>query len=448
MRTNYTALLLIAALCSALPIVQAQEKQSLTLEQAKATALENNRLLKIKTLQVAEKRARVKEDNIKKYPSITVNSTYQYNVNLGQLTIPEGSVGVLPLSPTLNIPLPDKELKFDLGEHHTFNAGATIYQPITQQGKIKTGIAIAEAEVHISEKEKEKAAQQITLNVEKLYYALLINQKQQEEAEARLELARIKLYDVESALLSGKTLEASKYGLEATTADEEQKVLKLQIAEDDYTTDLKSLTGLTANEFELVPVAVGEVELASLETYKTAATANNIDLNLAELTKEKAELGIKAAKQSYLPDLGLIAGYTYQTGNILYPTNNPFAGVNLKWNLQEIISNRQLLNQRNFLLQQALENSAYLQEQTDSNLEKAYRKSAQAKALIKAAEKVVRYRKEDLTVQQDRNFAGLNKRADVLEAQSELAKAMADLYAAQLNALLVRTDLKMLSTPE
>lgn len=448
MRTNYTALLLIAALCSALPIVQAQEKQSLTLEQAKATALENNRLLKIKTLQVAEKRARVKEDNIKKYPSVTVNSTYQYNVNLGQLTIPEGSVGVLPLSPTLNIPLPDKELKFDLGEHHTFNAGATIYQPITQQGKIKTGIAIAEAEVRISEKEKEKAAQQITLNVEKLYYALLINQKQQEEAEARLELARIKLYDVESALLSGKTLEASKSGLEATTADEEQKLLKLQIAEDDYTTDLKSLTGLTANEFELAPVAVGEVELASLETYKTAATANNIDLNLAELTKEKAELGIKAAKQSYLPDLGLIAGYTYQTGNILYPTNNPFAGVNLKWNLQEIISNRQLLNQRNFLLQQALENSAYLQEQTDSNLEKAYRKSAQAKALIKAAEKVVRYRKEDLTVQQDRNFAGLNKRADVLEAQSELAKAMADLYAAQLNALLVRTDLKMLSTPE
>lgn len=448
MRTNYTALLLIAALCSALPIVQAQEKQSLTLEQAKATALENNRLLKIKTLQVAEKRARVKEDNIKKYPSVTVNSTYQYNVNLGQLTIPEGSVGVLPLSPTLNIPLPDKELKFDLGEHHTFNAGATIYQPITQQGKIKTGIAIAEAEVRISEKEKEKAAQQITLNVEKLYYALLINQKQQEEAEARLELARIKLYDVESALLSGKTLEASKSGLEATTADEEQKLLKLQIAEDDYTTDLKSLTGLTANEFELAPVAVGEIELASLETYKTAATANNIDLNLAELTKEKAELGIKAAKQSYLPDLGLIAGYTYQTGNILYPTNNPFAGVNLKWNLQEIISNRQLLNQRNFLLQQALENSAYLQEQTDSNLEKAYRKSAQAKALIKAAEKVVRYRKEDLTVQQDRNFAGLNKRADVLEAQSELAKAMADLYAAQLNALLVRTDLKMLSTPE
>ena len=448
MRTNYTTLLLTAALFSALPIVQAQEKQSLTLEQAKATALENNRLLKIKTLQVAEKRARVKEDNIKKYPSVTVNSTYQYNVNLGQLTIPEGSVGVLPLSPTLNIPLPDKELKFDLGEHHTFNAGATIYQPITQQGKIKTGVAIAEAEVRISEKEKEKAAQQITLNVEKLYYALLINQKQQEEAEARLELARIKLYDVESALLSGKTLEASKAGLEATTADEEQKLLKLQIAEDDYTTDLKSLTGLTANEFELAPVAVGEVELASLETYKTAATANNIDLNLAELTKEKAELGIKAAKQSYLPDLGLIAGYTYQTGNILYPTNNPFAGVNLKWNLQEIISNRQLLNQRNFLLQQALENSAYLQEQTDSNLEKAYRKSAQAKALIKAAAKVVRYRKEDLTVQQDRNFAGLNKRADVLEAQSELAKAMADLYAAQLNALLVRTDLKMLSTSD
>ena len=57
------------------------QTDTLTLERAIDAAMQNNRLLHIKKIQVEEKQAKVKEDNIKKYPTVILNSTYLYNVN-------------------------------------------------------------------------------------------------------------------------------------------------------------------------------------------------------------------------------------------------------------------------------------------------------------------------------------------------------------------------------
>ncbi|MVM36749.1 hypothetical protein GO730_02165 [Spirosoma sp. HMF3257] len=141
----------------------------------------------------------------------------------------------------------------------------------------------------------------------------------------------------------------------------------------------------------------------------------------------------------------MLAGYTYQRGNLIFPTNNPFVGVNLKWNLQELVSNKQVLTQRNLIRQQALENLLNTQEQVSSDLEKAYRKIGHTKALIEVAQKAVRYRNDELIVQQDRQAAGLNLKTDLLTAQSNLAKAQVDLLSAQLNYQLAILDINILT---
>ncbi|GAB3265032.1 TolC family protein [Larkinella harenae] len=439
-KNTATALLVMVA-----TLAQAQQSEPLSLPKAIDMALENNRSLHIKKLQVEEKRAKVREDETRKYPSVTVNSTYQYNANLGRLVIPEGSFGALPVNQTTIVPLPNETKTFNLGEHHTFNAGATAYQPITQLGKIKTGIAIDQTDVQISEQEQAKVALQIRQGVERLYYGMLITQKHQEEATAKLELAKLKLYDVESALQSGKTIDASKAGLQASIADEEQNLLKLTIQMDDYLADLKYLTGLTADQVTLEGVDLSALPTANLEETKAIASKNNVDLKLATLSRDKSELAIKAAQQSYRPDVGLVAGYSYQVGNLLYPTHNPFAGVNLKWNIQDLFANKQVLNQRLFLRQQAQENIANTQEQVNNSIEKAYRKINQATALINVAQRAVQYRTEELKVQNDRKAAGLNLPSDILATQSQLAKAQADLLSAQLNYRLAQSELKILT---
>src|SRR6476659_10962035 len=192
------------------------QTDTLTLDRAIEAAMQNNHLLNIKKMQVEEKEAKVKETEIKKYPVPMLNSTYLYNVNTSD---------PLPVGSTTLVPVPNMDKYLQLGEHHIFNTAVTIYQPITEQGKIHTAINISKTDVLITEKEQKKAAQQIRQSVERLYYGLLINQKQKEEAVSKLEAAKIKLFDVESALMAGKTVNVDKAGLQADIADDEQRIL-------------------------------------------------------------------------------------------------------------------------------------------------------------------------------------------------------------------------------
>lgn len=421
------------------PVLHAQQPMPLDLQQAIDLALQHNRALHIKKLQQSEKAAKLHEDAIKQYPAVTVSSAYQYNQNLGALNIPAGYFGALPLGGT-TIELPNKDASFELGKHNNFNAGVTVYQPITQLGKIKAGMEVTKTDVLIAEQESRKAALQIRQAVEKLYYGLLINQQQQVTANANLQLAQMKQFDVESALMAGKTVDASKAGLQANVADEEQNLLKLQIQADDYMADLQQLTGITADS-----VILAEVDYTPQPISDSISGENNVDIRLANLTRVKTEQAIKAAQRSYLPDFGLMAGYTYQTGNVLYPNSNPFVGASFKWNIQDIFSNKQVMHQRNFQLQQSTEYVANTQETVNHDIAKAKRRINQAIALIAVAQKAVNYRQDEVKIQQDKQDAGLNIEADLLNTKSMLAKAQADLLSAQLNYRIALSDLRILT---
>lgn len=246
---------------------------------------------------------------------------------------------------------------------------------------------------------------------------------------------------MESALLSGKTVNVNKAGLLANIADEEQNLLKLDIQADDYTADLKQLTGITADS--IILEMPGDIHPVSSPA--PADTFNNVDLKIATLGKLKTEQAIRATKAGYLPDVGLIAGYTYQTGNILYPTSNPYAGASLRWNIQDLFSNKQVLKQRQFLLQQAETNITNTREQVTNDIARTQRRINQAAALIAVAQKAVTYREEEMKLQEDKSDAGLNIAADILQTKSQLAKAEADLLAAQLSYRLAQSDLKILT---
>jgi outer membrane protein len=425
--------------------IHAQSIEPLNLQKAVDLALQNNHLLNIKELQVNEKKAKVWESRIKAFPTLIASSAYQYNQNLGALTIPQGSFGSLPLSQLITIQLPPEELTFELSEHDNFNAGVTLYQPLTQLGKIKAGVDVSKTDVRIAEQERIKASLQLQQAVEKIYYGLLINRKQKEEAEARLDLARMKLHDVESALISGKTIASSKAGLMAGVADEEQNLLKLTIQGEDYSADLKNITGLTADSLVLEEVEFIMESVPLPDSFKTSAANRNADLMIAGLSRTKAEQARRAARYTYLPDLGLVAGYAYQTGNNIYPEHNPFVGASFKWNLQDILLNRQLINQRNSSLQQAREFALDTENKLSIDIDKACRKIRHAEALVDVAQKAVNYRQEELKIQQDKNDGGLNTASDLLNTKALLAKAQADLLAAQMNYRIALTDLKMLT---
>jgi len=439
-----TVLILLTFIASNLMAQPAPGK--LNLKEVTEMALQNNHLLKIKQMQLSEKQQKINEDKVKYFPNVGIWSEYQYNTNLPGLTINQGSFGALPMGSN-TISLPDVDKTLEMGKHNTFNAGVTFYQPISQIPKINAGVRISKTELQIVQNEQSKAVMQIKQGVEKLYYGLLILQKQKEEAEIKLVLAMAKLKDVESAVTAGKSTESGKIGLNASIADEEQNLLKINIQIDDYSSDLMQLIGLSpTSKLTLDEIStenfVAENPL-SIDSLLMESQSNNSDIKAATLLKAKTNFALDASKFSYLPDFGITGGYTYQQGNSLFPKNNQFIGLSLKWNIQDVFSNRFVHNQRRILLNQSDENILNTKEQVNNEVQKAYRRMRQANELIKLATKVVNYRKANFKIQSDKQISGLNLESDLLTTKADLAKAEADLFAAQLGYKLSYTDLQI-----
>ncbi len=449
-KTKIMIRIVVSILCPAFAFqiqLSAQNSLALTLDNAVDLALKNNHLLNMKKLQAYEKQQKVNEDRIKFLPTVIVGGSYQYNTNLPSLVLEQGQFGQLPFG-GISIPLPATDEVIVMGNHNMYNAGVTVYQPVSQIGKISAGVHVSKTELQIVQAEQAKAAQQISQSVEKLFYGLLILGKQKEEAELKVALAKSKLNDAENAVSAGKTLESNRYGLAASVADEEQNLLKLKIQFDDYAADLKHLAGIDPS-IEIVPEPVPADNIiadpGSIDTLMNAAAANNNDLKIASLSASKAGYSIRASQFSYLPEVGILGGYTYQEGSVIYPKNNAFIGASLKWNLQDLLSNRTIQGQRNYLKQQAEENFANTKEQVNKDLVKATRKLRQSEELIKVAEQVVNYRREDLKIQNDRRLSGLSLESDLLTAKAALAKAESDLFSAHLNYRIALSELKILT---
>lgn len=424
-----------------------QTEGNISLESAVKMALQNNHLLNVKKLQIDEKQQKVNEDKVKFFPTVTIGGSYQYNSNLPALTIEQGRFGQLPFGGVL-IPLPAIDEIIEMGNHNIYNAGIAFYQPVSQIGKIGAGVKVSGMELEIARTEQTKASFQVKQTVEKLYFGLLILKNQIREAEIKVILARTRLYDAENALAAGKTTESGIYGLSAGAADEEQNLLKLKMLYDDYSDDLKNLTGIDQNKTiqpEPVPLENLIENLSPVDTSIIRAGMMNYDLKIASFLKTKADYSIRASKFSFLPDLGIQGGYTYQKGTIIYPKNNTFIGASLKWNIQDAFTNRTIYRQRTFLREQAEEILINTKEQVNKDIAKSYRKLKQTEELIKVAGKVVDYRREDLKIQNDRRESGLNLEADLLAAKAAMAKAESDFFAAQLNYRIALSELKILT---
>jgi multidrug efflux pump subunit AcrB/outer membrane protein TolC len=441
-------LLLIGVSAAISPISQAQQIQGkLTLQKVQEMAIENNHYLKMKQMQVIEKQQKVNQDKVKYFPVVSVGGNYQYNSNIPQLTIAQGSFGYLPVQlGGSGIPATDKTM--DMSKNITYTAGATFYQPISQIPQIREGVNVSKTELAITRAEQDKATMQVKQTAEKLYYGLLILQKQQEEAELKKAAARLKLYDAESAVSAGKATTSIQIGLNANMAEEEQNLLKISIQISDYIENLKQLIGIPDSVMlALDTVAVSDHQLFSLsiDSISNEARSGNIDLKIAGLNFSKAQYSINASLNSYIPELGVFSGYTYQKGNTLYPANNTYVGVSLRWNIQEIFTATYAKRQRIYLRMQAEENIANTKEQVETEIAKAYRHLSQSQQLIAVAQKVVDFRHEDLKIQFDKQTVGLNTSFDYLTAKAALAKAEVDLYAAHFNYRMAYTDIQILT---
>ncbi|HEX9513470.1 MAG TPA: TolC family protein [Puia sp.] len=441
MTVKYLLTALILILLTA--CVYAQQSQGITLEQAKKMALEQNFPLLIQREKIVENQEKVKEAKSKRYPILLATGNYAYNGVSNDVTLRKGSFGNYQAS---NILVPEKDITLLKSKHNLYSFGGLAVQPITDQGKINAGIKVAGADVDIAHTQALQSELQVNQSVEKLYYGSLIAQKREESIKINIELIKLRLYDVESALSAGKIDSSVKTGLVAELADQEEKLLEAANQREDNEGDLAVMMGLPYTATFILNTPSDALPVVQpVEFYLQSEKSNNLDILLAGQTLQKARYGVLAAKKDFFPSLNAIGGYSNQSLISVLPTNNYFLGLMLSWNFMDFGKRKSVLNERNSQQKQAELNLDYSKKRMDNEVFKAYRKVVQSRELLATSQKALDYRRADYKLKKDHSDAGLILPKDLLETRVALVKAEQDYFSVQLGYRLAITALEIVA---
>ncbi len=435
-------------------LIYAQDTLYLDLESSKKMAENNNRLIKIFQYKIENSEGQLSEMKSNYFPRVVAEGTFGYNsdpnihVYKGEFNhIYDDLIEVGWIDEMLKeyFPLPPKDMILVHGDEFFYETNVSVYQPLSQLTQVNTGRKVAETDLKITRIKKEDVVSEIKLGVTELFYGILLESKKLDAAGLEIKYKEAEYQDVFNAWKAGEILEIDVKALEAEIHEKEQELIQIRNKWQSYLLSFRQLTGLDDEmEIALMPVQIEIDETADLSEILSMARQNNYDLRIADLTMQKASLGIMAAKKEYIPELTYFMQYNYNHGIPLNPDAYFLTGLNLKWNIFSSGERKALVKQRNALHKEAVEDFEYERQTVRNEVEKGYLNLSYAKKLIETARLALQARKEEVKLISDAVEEGESLPTRLIKAKSDLAKAEADVLGAQLNYLIVKAKLKRL----
>jgi outer membrane protein TolC len=306
---------------------EAQEKMSLTLDEAIHLAWEKSNQVSLANTKVTTKKQELQAVKNNQYPDLKISGQYQRlanaNVNFKLNNNNSGNSEPLPVVNQLMI-----------GQ---VNASLPIFAGFKIQNSIRASDHIYEAETANALQTKEEVAMQVVNYYASLYKAqktvelLTENRKSANQRVTDfLELEKNGIIPRNDLLKS--QLQVSKIQLSLDKANSDLNIVNFELVSL-LKLDLSTKLAVKESDF-------ADFKMTNIPTNETAAFENRKDLESVRL-QEKASLDyIKVAKSGYYPSIAIIAGYTtLDLQNVITVENAMNIGVGISYDLGGILKN-------------------------------------------------------------------------------------------------------------
>jgi len=282
----------------------------LTLEEARAQALANNKEINLARLNALEKHYETGATRTLYLPRIIGSIAYlRFDEDLGKVvTVPQRKLGPIAIG--------GNTVVASLVNQNTTISGVTVLQPITKLITIHAAVQIAQADENIAHAQLEKGSRDLASGITQVYYGLL--GLQQLEHAIGLQLA------------FGKKLEAVQPNplLRLQIIKGEQGLLEVKGKVAELTDQLAFLLNVPpCTSFDLVEPLPMPLPVTCAGEAVQLALSNNPQLQEAEHTIVKAHNALKIARADFLPDLNIMGGAYNQHATEIIQENFSFVGV-------------------------------------------------------------------------------------------------------------------------
>jgi len=216
---HLVSLILLGPVADHVSIAQQNSPMHLSLDQAMDLAIKQNRSVHLHSLAVEDMRSKKDEARSNYMPQLKTSGGIHHVTELAGIEIPAGAFGNFPSTGSV----PAKSLFIDQGSDTAYTAGVALDQPLTQLFRIHQANLAAEEDVLVADTQLGQTQADVALSVRKLYYGILINQRQLQASQERLEAMRIKDSEAQSDVLHGNALEIATFQSKASILEAQQK---------------------------------------------------------------------------------------------------------------------------------------------------------------------------------------------------------------------------------
>jgi len=325
MKANH--LILFGVLFLGITSIEAQEKKSLSLDDAVHLAWEKSNEVNLANAKVATKKYELQSVKNNIYPDLKASAQYQ------RLT--KASVNMKTNSSDSNSDTKAPNVdQLVLGQ---INATLPIFSGFKLKNSIKVSDNLYQAETANALQTKEETAMKV-IN----YYAALY------KAQKTVELLNENYKSAQQRVKDFTELEKNEIVPKNDLLKTQLQLSKVQLSLDQAKSNLSVVNYELTNFLKLDPKTIIEIresdfynfEMNNIPTDENPALENRKDLEAIRLQEKASEASIKVARSGYYPSLSLIGGYTtLDLKNVVTVQNAMNFGVGISYNLSNIFKN-------------------------------------------------------------------------------------------------------------
>lgn len=430
-------LLLIALLASPLAA------RTLTIEQARAMAIEFNRTYLAAQEEVVKADAEVTRARSEAFPTIMLNGTYNRSFKIPSFFFQVANdQGVLETA------------EFRTGFSNSFGANLSVVQSIWSGGKVFTALSIAKDYRKYSRAVESQVANAVTYEADVRYYGVSLHHAKLEVVRKSHQAFSHNLEMMQKQFAQGQVSEYDVLRARVEKSNLEPQLLK---AESDLRLArkrLNSFLGLELDEpIELVeaPVETSLTSLPALPQLVSVALQNRPEMQQSEFNAEIMRKAIRIARSDYYPSLSAIAVYDWQAqaDALTLRSNNSIswtAGLKLSIPIFRGGQTRGAVTKAVAEHNQA--NLAVAQNRDNIRLEveEARDRLLQAGEALRVQATTIAQAEEGLRIANLRYETGIGTLLEVLSSQAALTKARELLAEATYTFRTAKAGLKMATT--
>lgn len=390
--------------------INAQEKLSLTVEQALVLGLQNSKTLHSSLMKVKSSEARVSEVNALRLPSLRLSAGYRKLSSVDPFSI-QGPTGPITIAPTI------------LDNYAT---QLTLSQPLFTGFRLLSNSNIAEYTASATNEEFNKDRTELVFNIKNAYWSLFKSSQLKRVMDENVQMVKAHLDDAKNLMKVGMMTRNDVLKLEVQLSDMMFKQIDAENAVKLSEVALSSVLGISLDtNIEIVSVAnLTQSNYDELNKLIGDAVEKRSEIKSADYRVKASEAGVTMAKSSWYPQISLYGNYYYSRPNQrIFPSKDEFkdtwdAGVNLSLNVWDWLTTAHQTEQAEATLAQAVDGVGIIKDNITLEVTQNYLNMSQSKRKIEISQLTVKQADENMRITADKFKNGLAMSSEVIDAET------------------------------